>query len=159
FRFVEADIRDRSALDPLVRDTDCVVHLAAQVSVQRSMAAPEENHDINVTGFLRTLCAAGKAGVAQFVYASSCAVYGDNRQLPLSEDSTPSPQSPYAASKLENEIIAMGMHNVHAGMVCTGLRFFNVFGPWQSPTGGYAAVIPSWIDMLFRGERPVIFGD
>lgn len=159
FRFIEADIRDRAAMDQVVQGCQSVVHLAAQVSVQRSMDDAAETNAINVDGFLNVLLASAAAGIKRFIYASSCAVYGDNPALPLAETEAPRPLSPYAASKLINEHYAQSLAPRLGGMECFGFRFFNVFGPWQDPAGGYAAVIPKWVDLCRRGQRPVMFGD
>ncbi len=159
FRLIEGDIRDRAVLGKNLPGVDLVVHLAAQVSVQKSISDPEETRSNNVDGFVNILEAAGEAGCETFIYASSCAIYGDNDNLPLSEEDQPMPLSPYAESKLRNEGDAEGRVAVFPDMTIAGLRFFNIFGPWQDFTSGYAAVIPKWIDLCLRGERPVCYGD
>lgn len=159
FTFHEGDILDRAFLDRAVAGCAVVAHLAAQVSVQRSLDDPEETHAINGTGFLNVYRAAAAAGVGRFVYASSCAVYGDSDALPLGEETPPRPLSPYAASKLANEHYAAALALTAPGMVAVGLRFFNIFGAWQDAAGGYAAVIPRWVDALLSGTRPILYGD
>jgi UDP-N-acetylglucosamine/UDP-N-acetyl-alpha-D-glucosaminouronate 4-epimerase len=159
FAFHEGDIRDAAAVAAAVRDCTAVAHLAAQISVMRSVHEPEETHAINGTGFLNVYLAAARSGVSSFVYASSCAVYGNNAALPLSEDADLFPLSPYAASKLANEAYAAGMVAGAPQMTPVGLRFFNIFGAWQDAAGGYAAVIPKWIDLLMAGQPPVLYGD
>lgn len=159
FRFVEADIQDAGAVRAAAQGCGAVVHLAAQVSVQRSMDNPAETNAINVDGFLNVLLAARDGGARRFVYASSCAVYGDNPALPLGEGEAPRPTSPYAAGKLINEHYATTLAPRLDGMATFGFRFFNIFGPWQDPAGGYAAVIPKWVSLCLEGRRPVMFGD
>lgn len=159
FRMIEGDIRDRPALDRAMSGCSRVAHLAAQVSVQRSMDDPLETNAINVDGFLNVLLAAADKGVHTLAYASSCAVYGDSEDLPLGEGSVPRPLSPYAASKLINEHYAGALAPRRPDMGIVGLRFFNIFGPWQDHRGGYAAVIPKWIDACLEGVRPILFGD
>jgi len=159
FAFAEGSILDRPFMDRVASGCDAVVHLAAQVSVQRSLDDPEETHAINGTGFLNVFLAAAKAGASRLVYASSCAVYGDSDALPLAETAPPRPMSPYAATKLANEHYAAGAALVAPGMTSIGLRFFNIFGAWQDADGGYAAVIPRWVEALRAGARPVLFGD
>lgn len=159
FIFHEGDILDPEAVARAVRDCSAVMHLAAQISVLRSVSEPEMTHAINGTGFLNVYLAAAKAGVSSLVYASSCAVYGDNPALPLSEDAASRPLSPYAATKLANEAYAAGMAIAAPRMTAVGFRFFNIFGAWQDVSGGYAAVIPKWIDLLMSGRPPVIYGD
>ena len=159
FRFIEGDILNVDEIRSAAAGCSNVAHLAAQVSVQRSINDMAETNAINVDGFLNTYDAALKAGVTRFIYASSCAVYGDNPDLPLRESSATGPQSPYAVSKLTDELYAGVLARLHPKMTSTGLRFFNVYGPWQDHNGGYAAVIPKWIAALMKGERPNIFGD
>lgn len=159
FRLVEGDILDRPALASAMNGCDLVVHLAAQVSVARSISDPEETREINVAGFASTCETATTAGVRRLIYASTCAVYGDNPNLPLSETAKAIPQSPYAASKLENERCAADLRSRNPDFAVVGLRFFNVFGPWQDPRSDYSAVIPKWIDACLQGRRPVVYGD
>lgn len=159
FTFFEGDILDRSVLVNAIAGCSAVAHLAAQVSVIRSIDLPDETHEINTNGFLRVMQMAVEAGVENLVYASSCAVYGDQDSLPLTESQVSRPMSPYAASKLANEAYAAGFRVCMPKLKIVGFRFFNIFGPWQDASSGYAAVIPKWIDILLEGRRPVLFGD
>ena len=159
FSFIEGDILDGKALRHALTGADRMVHLAAQVSVQRSLDDPLETNAINVTGFLTALTSAAAMGINRFFYASSCAVYGDSTSLPLNEGADLAPLSPYAVSKLSNEHYAASLAGLFPRMKMTGLRFFNIFGPWQDFAGGYAAVIPRWISLLAEGKQPVAFGD
>jgi UDP-N-acetylglucosamine 4-epimerase len=159
FDFHEGDIRDSAAVAAAMRDCTTVVHLAAQISVMRSIEQPGETRAINGAGFEIVCQAATRNGVSSLVFASSCAVYGDNPALPLSEDAEPRPLSPYAATKLANEAYAADIARAAPRMTTVGLRFFNIFGPWQNAAGGYAAVIPKWIDLLIEGKPPVLYGD
>jgi UDP-N-acetylglucosamine 4-epimerase len=159
FTFIEGDIRDPLKLDAVLNDVDVVVHLAAQVSVPKSLHDPEENNAINVDGFSNIITKSAKNRIRQIVYASSCAVYGDNDNLPLNENDTPNPLSPYAKSKLENERIAHRFARDNPGIQITGLRFFNIFGPWQNFDGGYASVVPRWLNYCLNNQRPEVFGD
>jgi len=158
FRFEEGDIRDTPTCGRLCAGVDFVLHQAALGSVPRSMAEPVLAHEINVTGFLNMLVAARDACVRRVVYASSSAVYGDNPDLPKIEDHIGQPLSPYAATKLMNELYA-GTFARAFGLESVGLRYFNVFGPRQDPEGDYAAVIPKWIASLLRREPVFINGD
>jgi nucleoside-diphosphate-sugar epimerase len=112
---------------------------------------------VNVDGLANVYSAVRAAKVKRLVFASSCAVYGDTENLPISEDAEPRPLSPYAVSKLEGEHFLAKHSGEDLSMV--SLRFFNIFGPWQDHRGGYAAVIPQWIHILRNGERPTLFGD
>jgi UDP-N-acetylglucosamine 4-epimerase len=158
FTILEGDIRSPDTCREACRGVDYVLHQAAQVSVPASMEDPAATHDINVTGFLNVLLAAREQKVRRVVYASSCAVYGDSARLPLMEDEPAHPLSPYAASKLADEIYADSFARSH-GLEAIGLRYFNVFGPRQDPKGVYAAVIPQWATAMIRGTPIEIFGD
>lgn len=158
WQFIEGDIRDAALCATACAGVDVILHEAAQVSVPASMADPITTHDVNTTGFMNLLLAARAARVRRVVYASSCAVYGDSTRLPLNEEQPPQPLSPYAASKLANEVYA-GAFCRSYGMSAVGLRYFNVFGSRQDPNGVYAAVIPLWLSAMIAGREIQIFGD
>lgn len=155
FELVEADIRDAASCARACAGVDLVLHQAALGSVPRSIKDPLQTHDVNVTGFLRVLVAARDAGVRRVVYASSSSVYGDHPVLPKVEQNIGSPLSPYAVSKLADELYANAFGRNY-GMQLVGLRYFNVFGARQDPNGPYAAVIPLWFAALLgRGELAI----
>ena len=158
FQFVEGDIAEASVCACVCNGVDFVLHQAALGSVPRSLAEPLATHAANVTGFLNLLNAAREAEVKRFVYASSCAVYGDSPELPKQETIVGQMLSPYAATKWINEIYAGTFAQVY-GFESVGLRYFNVFGPRQDPKGAYAAVIPKWIAALLRREPIFVNGD
>ena len=158
FTMIEGDIRDRSACEAAVAGADVILHQAALGSVPRSMADPLASHDSNVTGFINLLDAARRAGVGRFVYAASSSTYGDDPKLPKREDRIGRALSPYAATKLIDEIYA-GVYATAYGYRATGLRYFNVFGPRQDPDGAYAAVIPKWTAAMLQDQPVVINGD
>ena len=110
-----------------------------------------------MTGHLALLEAARRAGVRRFVYASSSSVYGDSPTMPKVEEALGRPLSPYAVTKLANELYAAVYGHLH-GMETVGLRYFNVFGPRQDPEGAYAAVIPKWIAAMIAGDEVRING-
>lgn len=151
------DIRDMDIVNAAVKGCDAVVHLAAQVSVPRSMEYPEETIEINVGGTANLLRACRALDVTRFVMASSAAVYGTNDAFPLDEAHAGTFHSPYADSKWQNE------HQVQeakqAGMEAVALRFFNVYGTGQRSDGAYAAVIPKFIELAVDGKTPTVFGD
>ena len=157
-RMITADICDRAVCQTVVEGVDVVLHQAALGSVPRSLADPLASHDTNVTGFLNILEAARNAEVKRFVYAASSSTYGDEPNLPKVEERIGNPLSPYAATKLANEIYA-SVYARSYGFKATGLRYFNVFGPRQDPEGAYAAVIPKWTRAMLRDEEVTIFGD
>jgi UDP-N-acetylglucosamine 4-epimerase len=158
FQFIEADIRDRDACARAVDGVDFILHQAALGSVPRSMADPLNSHDSNVTGFINLLDAARLAGVKRFVYAASSSTYGDDPSLPKREDRIGNPLSPYAATKLINEVYA-SVYERAFGFPSIGLRYFNVFGPRQDPNGPYAAVIPKWLAAMTENRPIEIYGD
>ncbi len=158
FKLVEGDIRDVDCCRAACRDIDYVLHEAALGSVPRSLADPITTNQNNIDGFLNMLVAARDEGVSRFVYAASSSTYGDHPDLPKVECNIGRPLSPYAVTKLVNEIYA----DVFArsfGLESIGLRYFNVFGPRQDPQGAYAAVIPRWFHSLQQGEACRINGD
>ena len=151
------DVREETVCFAAVDRCDAVVHLAAQVSVPRSMESPEETHEINVGGTANLLKACRILGVARFVMASSAAVYGNSEMFPLNEQQAGEFHSPYAGSKWKNEQQVMRAKN--EGMEAIALRLFNVYGAGQHHLGAYAAVIPKFIERTLRGEHVTIFGD
>jgi UDP-N-acetylglucosamine/UDP-N-acetylgalactosamine 4-epimerase len=158
FRFLEGDICDVQLCKEACRGVDVVLHHAALGSVPRSIANPIATNANNVTGFLNVLTAAKEEGVKRFIYASSSSVYGDNADLPKVESKTGKPLSPYAVTKVANELYASIFSELY-GIQTIGLRYFNVFGRRQSPEGPYAAVIPRWIQSLTKGDPVQIYGD
>ena len=158
FTMITGDVRDRDLCDKIVAGADIVLHQAALGSVPRSMADPLDSHDSNVTGFINLLDAARRAGVGRFVYAASSSTYGDDPELPKREERIGNPLSPYAATKLIDEIYAR-VYATAYNYRATGLRYFNVFGPRQDPDGAYAAVIPKWTAAMLADEPVAINGD
>jgi UDP-N-acetylglucosamine 4-epimerase len=158
FRFIEGDISDFATCKAALAGVDTLLHQAAFVSVPGSIEDPLLNHESNVTGFLNLLVAAQEAGLQRFVYASSSAVYGDAEALPAREEDVGNALSPYAVSKTIDELYAGVFARLH-GLKTIGLRYFNIFGPRQDPSGAYAAVIPKWTAQLLSGQSGVIFGD
>ena len=158
FHFIEGDIRDLPICNEASSGADYVLHQAALGSVPRSIEDPISTNRTNIDGFLNMLVAARNAGVKRFVYAASSSTYGDHPDLPKVEGKIGKPLSPYAVTKVVNELYADVFAKTY-GMDCIGLRYFNVFGRRQDPDGGYAAVIPKWTSALIRGEPVFINGD
>ena len=154
---IQGNILDRDLLEKAVQGCDAIVHLAAQISVSRSLDYPDETMEINVKGTKNVLTAAKKHGIRRIVLASSAAVYGDSTSLPLREERLGNILSPYASSKLKNEEQAVLARK--DGLETVALRFFNVYGPGQSFEGSYASVIPKISEKIIRGEKPIIYGD
>jgi UDP-N-acetylglucosamine 4-epimerase len=156
--FMYGDISNLEDCRKAVKNMDVITNQAALGSVPRSVNDPLSSHIANVNGFLNVLVAAKEEGIKRVVYASSSSVYGDHPVLPKVEENTGNVLSPYAATKAIDEIYA-GVFTKCYGMECIGLRYFNIFGPRQDPNGAYAAVIPKFIDLMKKGEQPVINGD
>jgi len=158
FIFFEKDIRNYDDCIEITKDVDAVLHQAALGSVPRSIENPLLTNEINCQGFLNTITAAKNNNVKRFVYASSSSVYGDSVKSPKIENELGKPLSPYAISKLTNELYGSVFHQLY-GMETIGLRYFNVFGKNQDPNGAYAAAIPKFIEMLRNSQSPTIYGD
>jgi len=157
-RFVRGSILDDDALSDALTDADSVVHLAALGSVPRSIKDPFRSHAANATGTLQVLDSARSAGIDQVISASSSSVYGLNPALPKHEREWVRPMSPYAVTKLATEQYTLA-YQQSFGMQTLAFRFFNVYGPRQRAGHVYAAVIPTWIDAMLRGEPVWINGD
>ncbi len=156
---VEADLRDFAAVRKAMEGVEYVCHQAALRAVQRSVDDPLSSDEVNVHGTLHILEAARQSGsVKRVVYASSSSVYGDNPALPKKEDQTPAPVSPYAVSKLAAEHYCRVFTRLY-GLETVSLRYFNVFGPKQSPLSKYAAVVPLFMRAALRGEPIEVHGD
>jgi len=159
FEFLLGDIRDLETCKKAVEGMDYVSHQAALGSVPRSIDDPITNNDVNINGFLNILCAVkDNSGVKRLVYAASSSTYGDNADLPKTEDKIGRPLSPYAVTKYVNELYADVFATTY-GTESIGLRYFNVFGPKQSPQGAYAAVIPLFVDAVKNNNPAKINGD
>jgi UDP-N-acetylglucosamine 4-epimerase len=159
FEFIEGDICDLDTCKKAVLGMDYISHQAALGSVPRSIADPVSSNEVNVSGFLNMLVAAkGSNQLKKFVYAASSSTYGDSKDLPKFEGNEGRPLSPYAVTKLVNELYAEVFSKVY-GFHAIGLRYFNVFGPKQNPNNPYAAVIPIFCKNFIDGAQPSINGD
>ena len=155
---IEGDIRDIATVRQAIKGVDYVLHQAALASVPQSVADPLTTDQVNVEGTLNVLLAARDTHARRVVFASSCAVYGDNPVLPKHEQMPPEPLSPYAASKLAGEGYCRAFQQVY-NLPTVVLRYFNVFGPRQDPHSQYAAVIPKFITSALNGRALTVFGD
>jgi len=171
FQFINGDIRNledcRQAMNwttkssvhsPQSSAVDYVLHQAALGSVPRSIEDPITTNQNNIDGFFNMLVAARDAKVRRFVYAASSSTYGDHPDLPKVEDKIGKPLSPYAVTKLVNELYAEVFARTY-GFNTIGLRYFNIFGRRQDPDGAYAAVIPKWIAAMIKNQPVNINGD
>ena len=156
--WIDGDVRDLDAVQRACRGVEVVFHQAAVPSVSRTIAEPAMTHETNLTGTLNILVAARENSVRRVMFASSCAIYGDNPASPKSETLQPRPLSPYAVQKLAAESYCPVWHTIY-GLETVALRYFNVFGPSQDPKSEYAAVIPRFVVAALSGTPPTIYGD
>jgi nucleoside-diphosphate-sugar epimerase len=157
-KLIEKSITNLDALREACRGVDCVIHLAAQTSVPRSVKDPIETNQINVNGTLNVLVAARDANVKRVVFASSCAVYGKTSILPIPESTALAPISPYGLSKQVGEAYGRVFQELY-GLEFVALRYFNVFGPRQDPGSAYSGVLSLFNAALLAGRQPTVYGD
>tara|TARA_B000000475_G_C15980563_1_gene440792 strand:- start:328 stop:1362 length:1035 start_codon:yes stop_codon:yes gene_type:complete len=158
FFFNKGDILDSKLCQKICEDADYVLHQAALGSVPRSIEDPYTSNNSNITGFLNMLIAAKESNVTKFVYAASSSSYGDHPGLPKVESKIGNPLSPYAVTKLVNELYA-NVFKITYNFPSIGLRYFNIFGRRQSVDSAYAAVIPKWIGEILNNKVITINGD
>ena len=158
FKFINGDIREIENCKQACNGVNYVLHQAALGSVPRSIEDPINTNRANIDGFLNMLVASKDADIRRFVYAASSSTYGDHPDLPKIEDKIGSPLSPYAVTKVVNELYASVFAKTY-GFKAIGLRYFNIFGKRQDPNGAYAAVIPKWIAAILNKDDVFINGD
>jgi UDP-N-acetylglucosamine/UDP-N-acetylgalactosamine 4-epimerase len=158
FKFIDGDIRKLEDCQQACSGVDYVLHQAALGSVPRSIEDPINTNRANIDGFLNMLVASKDANVKRFVYAASSSTYGDHPDLPKVEGKIGNPLSPYAVTKVVNELYASVFAKTY-GFKTVGLRYFNIFGKRQDPDGAYAAVIPKWVAAILNKEDVFINGD
>jgi UDP-glucose 4-epimerase len=156
---VEGELRSYERVHNAVRGIEVVYHLGALGSVPRSVQDPLTSNAVNVEGTLNVLLAARDSGVRRVVFASSSSVYGSRESLPVTEDTPPNPISPYGVAKLAAERYCVSFSRVYDGLETVVLRYFNVFGPRQSPYSEYAAMVPRFLTAVMRGDPITIDGD
>jgi UDP-glucose 4-epimerase len=155
----EGELRSYERVHNAVRGAEVVFHLGALGSVPRSVQDPLTSSAVNVEGTLNVLLAARDEAVRRVVFSSSSSVYGSGRDLPVTEDTPPDPLSPYGVAKLAAERYCVSFARVYESFETVVLRYFNVFGPHQSPASQYAAVVPLFITAIGRGEPVTVEGD
>jgi len=158
FEFIKGDICDYQTCLEAVKGIDKISHQAALGSVPRSIENPMRTTEVNILGTVNVLHAAVKNKIERVILACSSSTYGDSRELPKKEDRTGKPLSPYAVSKYSIEQYADVFSKTY-GLNYIGLRYFNIFGPKQSPDNPYAAVIPIFCKAFIEGKPPTINGD
>jgi UDP-glucose 4-epimerase len=155
---IDGDISDVAVVAEAARGVELIFHQAALPSVPRSVADPAATHGVCATGTLNVLLAARDTGARRVIYAASSSAYGNSEQLPKREGDPTRPLSPYAVAKLTGEHYCAAFSEVY-GLETVRLRYFNVYGPRQSPDSPYAAVIPRFLRALLAGHSPRIHGD
>ncbi|MBO6255337.1 MAG: SDR family oxidoreductase [Bacteroidaceae bacterium] len=158
FKLIVGDIRNIKNCRKAIDGCDYVLHEAALGSVPRSINDPATTNAVNIDGFLNMIIAARDAQIKRFVFAASSSTYGDSKALPKVEDVIGKPLSPYAITKLVDELYADVFAKTY-GVEYIGLRYFNVFGRRQDPHGAYAAVIPLFVKQFMKHQSPTINGD
>jgi len=156
--FIEKSFESDDILNQTLGDCDYVCHQAALRSVPKSVEAPLDYHQVNVSGTLKLFLSARNTNIKKIVFASSSSVYGDRMDFPEKEKDLPKPISPYAASKLMCETYGHIFSKIY-DLPVVGLRYFNVFGPRQSLDNQYAVVVPKFIDCLLNEQSPPVYGD
>lgn len=155
--FYQSDIRNHEDLNQAAGGCDIIFHLAAVVSVPQTVDNPVDSAMVNEMGTLYVLETARQNNARRVVLASSCAVYGDDPEIPKHEDLNPKPQSPYAVQKLSNELYARLFWDLY-GLETVCLRFFNVYGPRQDPSSPYSGVISIFMTKAVSNSPPFIYG-
>jgi len=153
-KFFNTDIRDYKKIEKILNSVDGIFHEAALTIVQESFSKPKEYHDVNVIGTENILKIGKKFGI-KVVFASSSSVYGNVKNIPITEDFLCHPINPYGQTKLDDEILAKKYFE--DGLEVIGLRYFNIYGHGQ--TGTYAGVITKFMNQLENMKPPKIFGD
>lgn len=156
---VEGELRSYERVHNAVRGVELVFHLGALGSVPRSVADPLTSSAVNIEGTLNVLLAARDEGVRRVVYSSSSSVYGSRTELPVREDQPTDPISPYGVAKLAAERYCVAFSRVYHRFETVVVRYFNVFGPRQSPHSVYAAMVPLFITAIAEGRPVLVFGD
>ena len=154
----ELDVRDLESIKPVISGARYVFHLAALPRVQYSIENPKETNEVNVEGTVNVLIAAKEGGVKRVVYSASSSAYGDQETMPLKEEMTAKPLSPYGLQKYIGELYCKVWSNVY-GLPTVSLRYFNVYGPRFNPEGAYALVIGKFIKQKNEGNKLTITGD
>jgi UDP-glucose 4-epimerase len=156
--FIEADLADAAAVARACIGVDAILHQGALPSVPRSVKDPRPSHNANIDGTFNLLEGARAAGVRRILYAASSSAYGNQPGFPRVETMTPQPIAPYPVQKLAGELYMQSYARVY-GMETVCLRYFNIFGPRQSPDSPYSGVIAKWALQMLRGQQPTIQGD
>lgn len=155
--FTSADVRDLASVEAACANVDAIFHLAASVGNKRSIDDPFTDTAVNAMGTVNVMEAARRHGIGRVVVSSSAGAFGELKTLPIAEDHPVEPDTPYGASKLFQEKLALSYAKLY-GMNVVALRYFNVYGPNQR-FDAYGNVIPIFAYRMLRGETVTVFGD
>ena len=157
-QIIEGDVRHPESVNCAAAGCDAIVHLAAVASVQASVDDPLGTHQVNLVGTVNLLEAAKRYDISRFVFASSAAVYGNTETIPVSEATSLSPLTPYAADKLASEYY-IDFYRRQYDLSPVIFRFFNIFGPRQDPSSPYSGVISIFMQRAISNKPITVFGD
>jgi len=157
FKLINGDVRDFDLLEKIVRDVDVVIHLAAQIHVDRSILEPKLTYDVNIFGTLNILELARRYDISKVIYTSTSEVYGSAQYVPMDENHPLDAPHPYGASKVAADRMCSAYIQTYGVNVCV-MRPFNTFGPRQKDTG-YGGVISIFVKRSLNGAPPIIYGD
>jgi UDP-glucose 4-epimerase len=157
FKFIHDDIRNKELYSKIPTDIDVVIHLAAQIHVDRSIVNPEETFDINVSGTMKILEYARMNDINKILFASTSEVYGSAKYVPMNEDHPLAAQHPYGVSKIAADRLCY-TYNETYDLGIDIIRCFNFFGPRQKDSG-YGGVIAIFINRVLQNKPPIIYGD
>jgi len=158
FKLVNGDIRDFDLLEKIISaEVDVLIHLAAQIHVDRSVIEPRETYETNVLGTLNILELARRYDIEKVIYASTSEIYGSAQYVPMDEKHPLEPMHPYGASKLAADRMCHVYIQTYGANICI-VRLFNTFGPRQRDTG-YGGAISIFAKRVMNDRPPVIYGD
>ena len=157
FKLINGDVRDFDLLEKIVRDVDVVIHLAAQIHVDRSILEPKLTYDVNIFGTLNMLELARRYDINKVIYTSTSEVYGSAQYVPMDENHPLNAPHPYGASKIAADRMCHAYIQTYGVNVCI-IRPFNTFGPRQRDVG-YGGAISIFVKRILNGEPPIIYGD
>ncbi len=157
FKFIHDDIRNNELYSKIPTDLDAVIHLAAQIHVDRSIVNPAETFDINVSGTMKILEYARRNDIGKILFASTSEVYGSANYVPMDEDHPLAAQHPYGVSKIAADRLCY-TYNETYDLGIDIIRCFNFFGPRQKDSG-YGGVIAIFINRVLQNKPPIIYGD
>jgi UDP-glucose 4-epimerase len=157
FKFIREDVRNSDLYRKLPTDLDAIIHLAAQIHVDKSIVNPEETFDINVGGTMKILEFARMHDIGKILFASTSEIYGSAKFVPMNEDHPLAAEHPYGVSKIAADRLCYTFNETY-NLGVDIVRCFNFFGPRQKDSG-YGGVIAIFINRVLQNKPPIIYGD